>query len=88
MNGAKFLKTNIFCNKCNCGFETLLVAIWGCVTYDFADRTGLTQRKEGAELKFSALLRLPKYFYFSELFSSPIFSIRALVSGLWPRKFT
>jgi len=47
MNGAKFLKTNIFCNKCNCGFETLLVAIWGCVTYDFADRTGLTQRKEG-----------------------------------------
>ncbi|WP_417007699.1 hypothetical protein, partial [Alistipes putredinis] len=60
MNGAKFLKTNIFCNKCNCGFETLLVAIWGCVTYDFADRTGLTQRKEGAELKFSALLRLPK----------------------------
>mgnify|MGYP000075594105 CR=1 FL=1 len=60
MNGAKFLKTNIFCNKCNCGFETLLVAIWGCVTYDFADRTGLTQRKEGAELRFSTSFGLPK----------------------------
>ena len=36
--------------------RTLLVAIWGCVTYDFADRTGLTQRKEGAELRFSTLL--------------------------------